>query len=57
MSVGNERPIDISEKVTGSERVYDLVAIDVDGTLITSEKKLSLSIAPLIRETQDRGSG
>src|SRR5258706_15272690 len=57
MSVGNDRPVDISERVPGSERVYDLVAIDVDGTLVTSEKKLSPAIVPLIRETQARGIG
>jgi Cof subfamily protein (haloacid dehalogenase superfamily) len=57
MSVGNEQPVGTSERVPGSERVYDLVAIDVDGTLVTSEKKLSPGIAPLIRETQARGIG
>ena len=57
MFAGNERPIDISERVPGSERVYDLVAIDIDGTLVTSEKKLSPAIAPLMRETQARGIG
>jgi Cof subfamily protein (haloacid dehalogenase superfamily) len=57
MSVGNEQPVGTSERVPGSEHVYDLVAIDVDGTLVTSEKKLSPGIAPLIRETQARGIG
>jgi Cof subfamily protein (haloacid dehalogenase superfamily) len=36
---------------------FDLVAIDIDGTLVTSEDKLSVSIAPLIREAQARGIG
>src|SRR5260370_3933165 len=57
MSVGNERPISAGERVPGSERIYDLVASDVDGTLVTSENKLSTSIAPLIHETQARGIG
>src|SRR5260370_42344452 len=57
MCVGNERPISAGERVPGSERIYDLVAIDVDGTLVTSENKLSTGIAPLIHETQARGIG
>src|SRR5215469_11347969 len=57
MSCGNEQHIDISERAPGSESAYDLVAIDIDGTLVTSENKLSISIAPLIRETQARGIG
>ena len=57
MSLGNERPISTGEKVPGGERIYDLVAIDVDGTLVTSENKLSIGIAPLIHETQARGIG
>ncbi len=57
MSIGNEQPISTGEKVPGSERIYDLVAIDVDGTLVTSENKLSIGIAPLIHETQARGIG
>jgi Cof subfamily protein (haloacid dehalogenase superfamily) len=38
------------------ERVYDLVAIDVDGTLVTSENKLSVGIAPLLRKAHARGT-
>lgn len=57
MSVGNEQPIGTSERVPAGERLYDLVAIDVDGTLVTSEKKLSPGIASLMRETQARGIG
>ena len=45
------------KRAPGSERTYDLVAIDIDGTLVTSENKLSIGIAPLIRETQARGIG
>src|SRR5215469_6333926 len=57
MSCGNEQHIDISERAPGSESAYDLVAIDIDGTLVTSANKLSISIAPLIRETQAKGTG
>lgn len=42
---------------SANEHVYDLVAIDVDGTLVTSENKLPAAIAPLIRKTQARGIG
>jgi Cof subfamily protein (haloacid dehalogenase superfamily) len=42
---------------SANEHVYDLVAIDVDGTLVTSENKLPVAIAPLIRKTQARGIG
>ena len=57
MSVRNEQHIDTNERAPGSERIYDLVAIDVDGTLVTSENKLSHGIASLIRKTQARGIG
>jgi Cof subfamily protein (haloacid dehalogenase superfamily) len=57
MSARNEQHIDTSERAPGSERIYDLVAIDVDGTLVTSENKLSPGIAPLIRKTRARGIG
>ncbi len=73
MSIGNEQPVDIGicrgegggaprggplwSPASASERIYDLVAIDVDGTLVTSENRLSSGIAPLLRETQARGTG
>src|SRR5207247_7585027 len=63
MSVGNEQPIDTGicrgeeMPASASEHAYDLVAIDIDGTLVTSENKLSVSTAPPIRETQARGTG
>src|SRR6266700_4466640 len=73
MCFGNEQPIDTGicrgegggappggplwSPASASERIYDLVAIDVDGTLVTSENRLSSDIAPLIRETQARGTG
>src|SRR5713101_7048406 len=56
MCFGNEQPIDTSERALASESAFDLVAIDIDGTLVTSENKLSISIAPLIGETQARGT-
>src|SRR6266568_4887027 len=73
MCFGNEQPIDTGicrgegggappggplwSPASASERIYDLVAIDVDGTLVTSENRLSSDIAPLIREMQARGTG
>ncbi len=73
MSIGNEKPVDTGicrgegggtarggplwSPASASERIYDLVAIDVDGTLVTSENRLSSGIAPLLRETQARGTG
>lgn len=39
------------------EGTLALVAIDIDGTLVTSENKLPADLAPLIRETQARGIG
>lgn len=38
-------------------RAFDLVAIDIDGTLIDSQNRLSPEIAPLIRQVQKRGTG
>jgi 5-amino-6-(5-phospho-D-ribitylamino)uracil phosphatase len=63
MSVGNEQPIDTGicrgqgMPASAIEHAYDLVAIDIDGTLVTSENKLSMSTVPPIRETQARGTG
>ncbi len=57
MSIKNEQPMDKKERVSVRENAYELVAIDVDGTLVTSENKLSIGIVPLIRETQARGIG
>lgn len=37
--------------------IYDLVAIDVDGTLVNSHSKISDEIPPLLREAQARGIG
>ncbi|HYL44798.1 MAG TPA: Cof-type HAD-IIB family hydrolase [Ktedonobacteraceae bacterium] len=37
--------------------IYDLVAIDVDGTLVNSHSKISVEIPPLLREVQARGIG
>jgi len=57
MSIKNEQPMDKKERVSVRENPYELVAIDVDGTLVTSENKLSIGIAPLIRKMQARGIG
>lgn len=39
------------------ERPYDLVAIDIDGTLVTSENRLTSAVASSIRKTQTSGVG
>lgn len=58
MSIENKQPVDANAKVHASEqRVCDLVVIDVDGTLFTSESRLPEGIAPLIRMTEARGIG
>src|SRR5712691_9656007 len=57
MCTGNEQPIDNRDSVPIRECAYDLVAIDIDGTLLTSESKLSAAAVPLIAETQARGTG
>ena len=36
---------------------YDLIAIDIDGTLLDSRNKVSSSLFPLFREVEARGSG
>lgn len=36
---------------------YDLIAIDIDGTLLTSQNRLSASLFPLLREAEQRGIG
>lgn len=38
-------------------RTFDLVAIDIDGTLLDSQNRLSSEIAPLLRELERRGAG
>jgi Cof subfamily protein (haloacid dehalogenase superfamily) len=35
---------------------YDLIAIDIDGTLLDSQNRLSPSLAPLFRDVQARGT-
>ncbi len=57
MSARDEQIREKRERVPERERPYDLVAIDIDGTLVTSENKLSVAVASLIRETQARGIG
>lgn len=57
MSVKNKQHIDKRERVSAIEDTYNLVAIDVDGTLVTSENKLSIGVVLLIREIQARGIG
>src|SRR5258707_526823 len=36
---------------------YDLIAIDIDGTLLTSQNRISSSIFPLLRVVEERGIG
>lgn len=57
MSAKDEQIREKRERVPERERTYDLVAIDIDGTLVTSENKLSVAVASLIHETQARGIG
>lgn len=47
----------MSESVPERERPYDLVAIDIDGTLVTSENKLASAVASSIRQAQSHGVG
>jgi Cof subfamily protein (haloacid dehalogenase superfamily) len=57
MAIAKEQPFDKIEPASTRENTYKLVAIDVDGTLVTSENKLSVSVVQLIREIQARGVG
>jgi Cof subfamily protein (haloacid dehalogenase superfamily) len=57
MTIEKELSFDKREQASIWEGTYKLVAIDVDGTLVTSENKLSIGIAQLIHETQARGIG
>lgn len=59
MSTRDEQVSEQSENVPAPvrEHAYDLVAIDIDGTLVTSANKLSVAVAASIRETQARGVG
>ncbi|HVB72598.1 MAG TPA: Cof-type HAD-IIB family hydrolase [Ktedonobacteraceae bacterium] len=57
MSARDEQIREKRESVPSRKRTYDLVAIDIDGTLVTSENKLSVAVASLIHETQARGIG
>ena len=57
MSIKNKQCIDKRERGSAREDAYKLVAIDVDGTLVTSENKLSTGVVSLIREIQARGIG
>ena len=57
MSIENKQHIDKRERVSAVKDIYNLVAIDVDGTLITSENKLSIGVVSLICEIQARGIG
>lgn len=36
---------------------YDLIAIDIDGTLLTSQNRIPRSVFPLLREAEARGVG
>ena len=36
---------------------YDLIAIDIDGTLLDSQNRIPRSVFPLVREAQERGIG
>src|SRR5215469_7738689 len=47
----------MSERVPERERPYDLVAIDIDGTLVTSENRLTKAVASSVRQTQASGVG
>lgn len=38
-------------------QTYDLIAIDIDGTLLDSRNNVSSSLLPLFREVEARGSG
>jgi len=57
MAIEKELSFDERERVQIWEGTYKLVAIGVDGTLVTSENKLSVGIAQLIHEIQARGIG
>jgi Cof subfamily protein (haloacid dehalogenase superfamily) len=56
MSARDEQSINLG-RAPARGCAFDLIAIDIDGTLVTSENKLPLTVAPLIRETQARGIG
>jgi Cof subfamily protein (haloacid dehalogenase superfamily) len=57
MSEVNDHPIGKGNITHDREYLYDLIAIDIDGTLLNSQSKLSGATAPLIRETQATGIG
>ena len=57
MSIKNKQYLDKRERGSARDGAYKLVAIDVDGTLVTSENKLSTGVVSLIREIQARGIG
>jgi Cof subfamily protein (haloacid dehalogenase superfamily) len=57
MSGRGEHPIDRRERLPGLACTFNLVAIDIDGTLVDSRNRLSASIAPSIRAVQARGIG
>ncbi len=57
MSGRGEHPVEKKEPLPDLARTFDLVAIDIDGTLVDSQNSLSSAVAPLIREVQARGIG
>lgn len=58
MSIENKQPVAADGSISaGEQRSCDLVTIDVDGTLFTSESRLSAGIGPLIHKTEARGIG
>src|SRR5215467_5264889 len=57
MAIEKELSFDKKEQASIWESTYKLVAIDVDGTLVTSVNKLFVGIAQLIHEIQARGIG
>lgn len=57
MSGRGEHSIDKREGPPDFARTFDLVALDIDGTLVDSQNRLSASIAPVIREVQAESIG
>ncbi len=57
MSGRGEHPVEKKEPLPDLARTFELVAIDIDGTLVDSQNSLSSAVAPLIREVQARGIG
>lgn len=56
MSLRNEEQRETPAGEAGA-RAYDLVVIDIDGTLLTSKHRIPASVAPLVEEVQSRGIG